>query len=245
MGTLYWQLNDTWPVASWSSLDYGGSWKALHYMARRFFQPVNVVAIPSEDGTSIAFSMVNDTLEELTVDMNLFAVTLDGERLPIRTATGTCPPDRAAPLLTLDETDIPVDALLAWSFIASNGMSGEGHLALQPYKALELQPSGLETSVAPVADGRFEVTVSATGLALFVMLEADCPGRYSDNAFDLHAGMSRRVHLYPRPRRSSMAGSRSFEPTISRAASNSAEAIARQEQDVTADPRRTSEKQEE
>ncbi len=197
MGTLYWQLNDTWPVASWSGLDYGGSWKALHYMARRFFQPVNVVAIPSEDGTSIAFFMVNDTLEELTVDMNLFAVTLDGERLPIRTATGTCPPDRSAPLLTLDETDIPVDALLAWSFIASNGMSGEGHLALQPYKALELQPSGLETSVAPLADGRFEIAVSATGLALFVMLEADCPGRFADNAFDLHAGMSRRVTFTP------------------------------------------------
>lgn len=197
MGTLYWQHNDTWPVASWSSLDYGGSWKALHYMARRFFQPVNVVAIPSDDGTSIAFSMVNDTLEELTVDMNLFAVTLGGERLPIRTATGTCPPDRAAPLLTLDETEIPVDALLAWSFIASNGMSGEGHLALQSYKALELQPSGLETSVASLADGGFEITVSTTGLALFVMLEADCPGRYSDNAFDLHAGMSRRVTFTP------------------------------------------------
>ena len=40
MGALYWQLNDTWPVASWSSLDYGGGWKLLHHMARRFFQPV-------------------------------------------------------------------------------------------------------------------------------------------------------------------------------------------------------------
>ena len=36
MGTLYWQLNDTWPVASWSSLDHGGGWKLLHHMARRF-----------------------------------------------------------------------------------------------------------------------------------------------------------------------------------------------------------------
>ena len=35
MGTLYWQLNDCWPVASWSSLDYFGRWKALHYMARK------------------------------------------------------------------------------------------------------------------------------------------------------------------------------------------------------------------
>ncbi|MCA1807886.1 MAG: glycoside hydrolase family 2 protein [Kiritimatiellia bacterium] len=45
MGTLYWQLNDTWPVASWSSIDYFGRWKALHYMAARFFAPVLVSAV--------------------------------------------------------------------------------------------------------------------------------------------------------------------------------------------------------
>ena len=61
MGTLYWQLNDTWPVASWASLDHGGRWKALHYMARRFFQPVNVVAIPAADGRTFQFSAINDT----------------------------------------------------------------------------------------------------------------------------------------------------------------------------------------
>src|SRR5690606_29229049 len=49
MGTLYWQLNDTYPVASWASLDYGGQWKLLHYIARRFFLPVNVVAVPRHD----------------------------------------------------------------------------------------------------------------------------------------------------------------------------------------------------
>ncbi len=40
MGALYWQINDCWPVASWSSIDYFGRWKALHYYARRFFAPV-------------------------------------------------------------------------------------------------------------------------------------------------------------------------------------------------------------
>ena len=43
-GTLFWQLNDCWPVASWSSIDFGGRWKALQYDARRFFAPVLVVA---------------------------------------------------------------------------------------------------------------------------------------------------------------------------------------------------------
>ncbi len=42
MGAIYWQLNDIWPVASWSSIDYFGRWKALHYYARRFFAPVMI-----------------------------------------------------------------------------------------------------------------------------------------------------------------------------------------------------------
>jgi beta-mannosidase len=42
MGAVYWQLNDIWPVASWSSIDYFGRWKALHYYAKRFFQPLAI-----------------------------------------------------------------------------------------------------------------------------------------------------------------------------------------------------------
>lgn len=45
MGTIYWQLNDNWPVASWASLDYYGNWKQLHYHAKRFYAPVIAAAI--------------------------------------------------------------------------------------------------------------------------------------------------------------------------------------------------------
>ena len=61
MGALYWQLNDCWPVASWSSLDYFGRWKALHYFAKRFYQ--NVFASIKEDKNSIEFWVTNDTKE--------------------------------------------------------------------------------------------------------------------------------------------------------------------------------------
>jgi beta-mannosidase len=54
MGALYWQLNDCWPVASWSSLEFDGRWKALHHVARRFFAPAIAVAhVPGEEETTI------------------------------------------------------------------------------------------------------------------------------------------------------------------------------------------------
>ncbi|WP_288425699.1 glycoside hydrolase family 2 protein [uncultured Agrobacterium sp.] len=197
MGTLYWQLNDTWPVASWSSLDYGGSWKALHYAARRFFQPVAVSAVPSDDGKSVSFSMVNDTMEDVEIDMNIFALTMDGTRIPLKSGSGTCGPDAAAVLTGIDLDQLPQDALLSWNFIASNGMTGEGHHVRDTYKALDLHPSGLNHTVKLLDDGRFEVEVQADGLALFVMIEADVIGRYSDNLFDLAAGETRRIVFSP------------------------------------------------
>ena len=56
MGTLFWQINDNWPVASWSSIEYGGKWKPLQYLAKRFFEPVHVTLAP--DGM---VKVVNDT----------------------------------------------------------------------------------------------------------------------------------------------------------------------------------------
>jgi len=50
MGSLYWQLNDCWPVASWSSIEFTGRWRALHYAARRFYAPALVSAhVPGDE----------------------------------------------------------------------------------------------------------------------------------------------------------------------------------------------------
>lgn len=77
-------------------------------------------------------------------------------------------------------------------------MKGEGHFVSGgAYKSLELEPSGLGLNVTPQADGSFELTVTASGLALFVMIESRLDGSYSDNAFDLTAGEIRRVTFTP------------------------------------------------
>ncbi len=197
MGTLYWQLNDTWPVASWSSLDYGGSWKVLHYLAKRFFQPVAVAAIPSEDGSEIRFSVVNDTADDVALTLNLSLLSLSGERKPLRSIEVTVPTDAAVTALSLPADQIADQTILAWNFTASNSMTGEGHHVPGTYKALELASPGLQFAASPSGDDSLDILVKAQGLALFVLIESSTPGRYSDNAFDLAAGESRLIRFTP------------------------------------------------
>ncbi|MCY1689467.1 hypothetical protein OVA29_00010 [Exiguobacterium sp. SL14] len=63
MGTLYWQLNDCWPVVSWSSIDYLGNWKALHYQVKRSFE--NQVILVEEKEGILTFYAINDQNENL------------------------------------------------------------------------------------------------------------------------------------------------------------------------------------
>lgn len=76
MGTLYWQLNDSWPVVSWSSIDYYGNWKAMHYQAKRAFAPVLVDAI--KEGDDLNIYVMSDKLEadkDVTLQLRLMDLT--------------------------------------------------------------------------------------------------------------------------------------------------------------------------
>lgn len=68
MGALYWQINDCWPVASWSSIDSFGRWKALHYYAKRFYEPV-LLSI-CEEGTDAAIHVTNESLHPIDAEVH-------------------------------------------------------------------------------------------------------------------------------------------------------------------------------
>lgn len=76
MGSIYWQLNDCWPVASWSSIDYYGRWKALQYYARRFYGPL-LVSPHLEDG-DFAVYVVSDKTAATPAKLRVRVMTLDG-----------------------------------------------------------------------------------------------------------------------------------------------------------------------
>ncbi len=75
-GAIYWQLNDCWPVASWSSIDYYGRWKALHYYAKKFFSPV-MLASDIED-KKVKIYLVSDLYEEKSYNFRFKLSTFYG-----------------------------------------------------------------------------------------------------------------------------------------------------------------------
>jgi beta-mannosidase len=85
MGTLYWQLNDTWPAASWSGIDYFGQWKALHYQAKRSFAPQLLVFGASDcagvDAGSLQLQLVSDSRAPLAATLQLQLLDFDGQVL--------------------------------------------------------------------------------------------------------------------------------------------------------------------
>ncbi|MFH1523536.1 MAG: glycoside hydrolase family 2 protein, partial [Chloroflexota bacterium] len=78
-GTLIWQLNDCWPVASWSSIDYFGRWKALHYAARKFYAPALLSV--EDKGTSMGLFVTNDATQAWSGEIRWRLETLTGECL--------------------------------------------------------------------------------------------------------------------------------------------------------------------
>lgn len=195
-GALFWQLNDLWPAVSWSSIDVTGRWKALHYAARRFFDPVLLsVAV---EGPRVALFLINDTREAWTGSIHWSLETFTGEVL----AEGHLPAE-APPLSVQTVGRFSFAPHLrrhrrALAFIAER-WRGERLESRQvalfaPEKDLPLPDPGLHVT-ATVCGEVLEAEVRAQALARFVAL--DLPGvdvRFSDNFFDLPAGRAVRVH---------------------------------------------------
>ena len=190
MGTLIWQLNDTWPVCSWASLDHGGGWKLLHHMAKEFYQPVFVSAVPVNG--QVELRAVNDTGAPVSMTVTAHAAAMDGTTRPLGSATVTVG-DQAQLALAVA---VPEGEILSYTW-AADGHQGGDHFAPKPYKSYDLQPASLAYDVKP-AGPAYEITLTSKALALFVALEADQPGRFSSNGFALFPGNPATVTFTPK-----------------------------------------------
>src|SRR5580698_9019533 len=115
MGSLYWQLNDCWPVASWASIDYYGRWKALQYYARRFYDDV-IVSPVAHDG-KVEVYVVSDKLQPVSGQIRARLLDFSGKSLTEKTQDVQVPAQSSAVYLTLDQKELLANADPKKSFL--------------------------------------------------------------------------------------------------------------------------------
>ncbi|MBL7201769.1 MAG: glycoside hydrolase family 2 protein [Anaerolineae bacterium] len=190
-GTVYWQTNDCWPVASWSSLDYYGRWKALHYAAGRFYAPL-LLSIEDE-GTWMGLHVTSDLTEAWEGTARWSLETLDGKVLMDGLEEVAAAPLASTPVCTLDFVNRVSDANRREVVFIAELWQGDQRLALQvaafvPNKHLSLVDPGLSVDVVQ-QDDELICAVTARSLARFVELALEgVDVIWSDNYFDVPAG---------------------------------------------------------
>jgi len=193
MGSIFWQLNDCWPVASWSSIDYYGRWKALQYYARRFYAPILVS--PHLENGAVKVYIVSDKVAAQPAALRVRLMDFDGK------------------VLLEDKQDVNIDPLssqvyLDWPlakltqagaadtshvFVVAELSAGGAQISrnltyLAPTKEVHLLAAHLTVDAAG-ANGKYNVRITSPVLARDVYLSfGDLDVKVLDNYFDLLPG---------------------------------------------------------
>jgi len=192
MGSLYWQLNDCWPVASWASIDYYGRWKALQYYARRFYDDV-IVSPFAHDG-KVDVYVVSDKLQPLSGQVRTRLLDFSGKLLSEKTQDVQVPAQSSAVYFTLDEKELLANADPKKSFLVFDLAVGGVQLSrnltfFDTMHNVDLPTSvHIDTSLEDL-NGVYTVTLRSPVLARSVYLSfGDLDVQTLDNYFDLLPG---------------------------------------------------------
>ncbi|MDZ7938832.1 MAG: glycoside hydrolase family 2 protein [Rhodoferax sp.] len=189
MGTLYWQLNDTWPVASWSSIEYGGRWKVLQYLARNFYAPVSVVAVPQDGQGRFAVLAVSDEPVAQALKVQVVAVQLHtGAERTLWTGDVALTHEAAQTLAVLEDASVSDGEFvqLRWTTESDHHTGCRDHL-VRHYKDYALEAAPVQVTLVDSHTVRLE----SPQTSFFVWLETPAAGRFKDNAFTMLPGQTR------------------------------------------------------
>jgi beta-mannosidase len=196
MGSLYWQLNDCWPVASWSGIDYFGRWKALHYFVKKAFEETILVSFEEED--QLRFYVISDKLTDQTailkqtlIDFNGTVLWQEEKKLDISSNSSNL-------IQKLNLTELftygnPSGMVLVTDLISDENLIYEDLHYFKKPKELALQAAEIGLEIFE-KDSEFEIQLTANRLAKNVFLSTNLsPDHFSDNYFDLIPGQTKKV----------------------------------------------------
>jgi len=216
MGALYWQLNDCWPVFSWSSLEFGGKWKALHYAAKRFFAPILVSAhVPGDETVGIGNRLsstihevrlhtVSDAVEDTRGVLEWTLFRLDGRkleqgRLKVTVRAGQSQLQKSLDFARAMKTHGAREIYLRIRLKTESRQVSEDTVFLTAPRNMELPRTPIGTAIKRISDTEFEIRFRSAGFHHQVQFELEkIPHRADDNYFDLYPNEIRKVRVHTR-----------------------------------------------
>ena len=201
MGTLFWQHNDCWPVASWASRDYYGRWKAQHYYVRKAYDDILISSVV--EGDDLKVYAVSDRLENTSGRLQLQVCQFDGTVVHHwGKSVGISGNDSrvcfSAPLAKLLEGANRGTVYVRVDYTDKSGRVYHNNYCLSKQKDMDYPKVDLQTEVHSI-EGGYEVMVSSDKFARAVCLSvADNESVYSDNYFDVQPKSSVQVQVRTR-----------------------------------------------
>jgi beta-mannosidase len=200
MGSLFWQLNDCWPVASWASIDYYGRWKALQYYARRFYAPVLVS--PHVDGGTLSIFIVSDKTASIDGTLRLRIMDFSGKIIKETSQAVKIDPlasrvYQQIPLVELSGANAPDwSGLVGVADVTVGGQKVSTNLVyFVPSKQIQLPHASVSAEISQARDG-YDVALTSAGLARSVYVSfGELDAQFSDNYFDLLPGEKQTIHV--------------------------------------------------
>jgi len=180
MGTLYWQLNDCWPVVSWSSIDFMGNWKALHYEAKRSFENLLVSSTIKND--TLKTYIINDHYKAFQDNIQLKLIDFDGQliwtdrnRVNVNALSNGVYHSVALSDINFDKTG---------TVLVSEFEDQTSYFFFVKPKDLKLKQSKIDTKISKTSEG-FVIELSSLTFQKDVFLYTNEQGHFSDNFFDM------------------------------------------------------------
>ena len=202
MGSLYWQLNDCWPVASWSGIDYYGKWKALHYTVKDVFS--NFLISHEIKNDSLEIYVVSDSLIDINAKLQIDLIDFEGNKINSWEKEILANANSVSLKMKIASNDYLNHAISASTLLYltlrdfDNQILANNKIFFKSYKDLNLPNPKIKYSITE-KQNHFEVIIETEKFAKNVFLVANSSNNFSDNFFDMMPNSKKRVKIAKEP----------------------------------------------
>ena len=202
MGSLYWQLNDCWPVASWSGIDYYGKWKALHYSVKDAFS--NFLISHDFKNDTLNIFIVSDSLVDINGLLKIELMDFEGNQIKTWEEKIIVESNRSSIKMKISKDDYFDRTKIDKSFLylaledSQKKLLAENKIFFKAYKDLQLPKTKLNFEVSETAN-YFEVNLKNEKFAKDVFVVSNSTNNFSDNFFDIMPNSKKTIKILKQP----------------------------------------------